>query len=103
MEFLNPYMSIALKIQELQTWVLVHSFLYYELNTNIVSDKMYDANAKQLWNMMQLNPEEALKSPYQKVFEDYMPDTGFDLYSRLNREQKKYIKKKARIALMVCR
>ena len=31
-----------------------------------------------------------------------MPDTGFDLYSRLNKEQKKYIKKKARIALMVC-
>ena len=103
MEFSNPYMSVSLKIQELQIWVLVHSFLYYELNTNIVNDKTYDANAKQLYLMMQLNEEEALKSPYRKVFEGYMPDTGFDLYSKLDKEQKKYIKYKARAALTACK
>lgn len=103
MRFENPYMSMFMKICDLQVWVLVHSYLYYECDVNIVEDKVYDDNMKQLNVMMKLNPEDAEKSPYMYVFRDFTPDTGFDLWHKLSKADKEYVRKKSRQAINVCK
>ena len=35
-------------IDFLQRFIIVHSYIYYELDNNIISDKRYDEKAKEL-------------------------------------------------------
>jgi hypothetical protein len=108
MKFRKPF-SVIEKIQLLQRWILVQSFAYYELNENIASDFKYDANAKQLVELMKNHPEEANRSKYSEYFHDYCPEdddahytSGFDLLDRvrkLNSELYRYIHIDAAMAL----
>lgn len=91
MKFMNPYWSNKLKIAQLQRWVLVHSILYYEMSTSIVSDKAFDANAQQLVQMQNEFPDDAKATQYWYVFNDFDGSTGFDLPGRLKRKDKKYL------------
>lgn len=91
MNFKNPYWSNKLKISTLQRWVIVHSIIYYNLNSSVVSDKMFDANAKQLVDMQKAFPKDAENSSYWYVFYDFDGTTGFDLPDRLNKDDKSYL------------
>ena len=95
MKFYNPYWSDRLKISTLQRWILVQSYLYYELDCSFVSDKYYDSNAYQLVEMQKDNKEAAKESQYWYVFNDFDGTTGFDLYSRLTAKDKARIKQVA--------
>jgi predicted transcriptional regulator len=88
MKFGNPYWSIKLKISTLQRWILVNSILYYELGENIVEDRVFDNNARQLEAMQKEYLEEAKKSQYWYAFYDFDANTGFHLYSRLTDKDK---------------
>lgn len=92
MEFKNPYEPEYVKISTLQRWILVHSFLYYEMDSSLVSDETFDGNAKQLV-LMQKNKVEAMKSEYWYVFFDFEGNTGFDLIGRLNKNDREYLYK----------
>jgi hypothetical protein len=48
MKFMNPYFSVKQRIETLERWILVHSYLYYELDKSIVDDRKFDKNALQL-------------------------------------------------------
>lgn len=92
----NYPFTIVEKIQLLQRWILVQSFAYYELNENIASDFQYDANARQLVELMREYPDEAAQSKYHLYFHDYCPATedahftsGFDLVERLRKKDEK--------------
>lgn len=91
MRFNNPYWSNKLKISALQRWIIVHSILYYELNRSVVTDKVFDANAKQLVQMQEDFPDEAEEADYWYVFHDFDGTTGFDLYHRLDKHDKEYL------------
>ena len=52
MNWNNPYFTTLEKINLLCRWVTVHSIIYYERDTNIVSDKLFDNNCKQLKKMI---------------------------------------------------
>lgn len=91
MRFSNPYMSKALMIGTLQRHILVHSFLYYEMDTSVISDVEFDDISRQLVKMQNKFPEEAKRSQYWYVFSDFDGSTGFDLYHRLNKEDKRRI------------
>ena len=93
MKFANPYWSPRTRISMLQRWLIVHSILYYELDNSVVSDKMFDSNAKQLVAMQYDYPEDAQESQYYYVFYDFDGSTGFDLFDRLTDEDKEYLKK----------
>ena len=80
MNFSNPYMGIAQKISTLQRWILVHSYLYYELDSPVVEDEVFDNNCRQLLRGMQKYPEETTR--YSKIFEEFDGSTGFDLYRK---------------------
>lgn len=92
MKFHKPF-SIVEKIQLLQRSILVQSFAYYELNSNILSDFQYDNNAMQLIELMKKYPDEAERSKYREYFQDYCPEdenahytSGFDLLERVRKD-----------------
>jgi len=64
-------------INRRQRQILVHSFLYYQLSENIISDQTFDAWSKELASLM--TSEEAKLSVYYKDFADFEGSTGFYL------------------------
>ena len=99
MDFKNPYWSNKLKISALQRWIIVHSILYYELDSSIVPDKQFDRNAYQLVDLQKEHPTEAQASQYWYVFHDFDGTTGFDIYDRLTKSDKDYLTKIAKHVL----
>ncbi len=94
MQFNNPYWSTTQKIELLQKWILVHSYIYYELNDSVVSDCMYDDNVKQLLKLME-NKQAAKASRFYKYFKEYDGSTGFHLYSSLGPALKRSVEMQA--------
>ena len=91
MKFNNPYWSEKTKMSALQRWLIVHSILYYVMDTNVVSDKVFDDNARQLVVMQTKYPDIAKQTEYWYVFDGFDGNTGFDLYYGLNKEDKEYL------------
>ena len=87
------YWTDALFISFLQRTILIHSYLYYEKDTNIWSDKQFDAVAKQLVREQQYHTEAWIrnKTDYGYCFYDFDGTTGFDLWCRLEEEDQKMI------------
>lgn len=87
------YWTMRERIEFLQRTVLIHSYLYYEQNTNLISDNSYDELAKQL---VELQKGVCLyilqETNYYYVFYDFDGTTGFDLWHRLKQDDKDYIK-----------
>lgn len=86
------YWSDNIKVSYLQRRVIIYSIMYYELNSSVVTDAQYDSISKQLIKMMQeVSQEELEKSDYWYCMSDFDGSTGFDLYSRLNKKDRKYL------------
>lgn len=66
-------------INRRQRQILVHSFLYYQLNENIISDYTFDMWAKELAELMKNHHDLAKKSVYYEAFKEFEGSTGFDL------------------------
>lgn len=95
MEFNNPYAGPIYKMELLQRWILVHSYIYYELNDSIVSDEMYDSNCKQLYDLMKQNKSKLKETRYCKQFRGFDGSTGFDLIKKCDGELKSIIEQSA--------
>lgn len=94
MKFHEPFTPTE-KIQLLQRSILVNSFAYYELDSNILSDFQYDDNAKQLAELKEQYPDEFRRSRYYPYFYDYCSDvdgtvntSGFDLLRKIEKADK---------------
>lgn len=103
MNFRNPYLSEVEKINLLQRWILVHSFLYYELDDSIVKDRMFDMDCQQLVKLVEFmkkkgKTKELKRTRFWYAFNDFDGSTGFHLYKRLNEEDKVFIHNQAMIA-----
>lgn len=86
-------LSMQDRINFLQRYIIVHSYIYYELDNNIISDREYDARAKELVGYKKDYPELWRTSEYFKQFgDDYTGATGFNLYHELNEYQQGIIK-----------
>jgi hypothetical protein len=83
MIFNNPYWNAKTKISLLQRWILVHSFIYYELNKNIVSDYMYDMNSKQLVELQNKYPKAFMESRYFYAMNNFDGSSGFGFVDKL--------------------
>lgn len=59
--------------------ILVHSFLYYQMNENIISDHTFDAWSSELVELKEKHPEEFSQTVYAKEFADFDGSSGFDL------------------------
>lgn len=79
-------------IDNLQRKIMLHSYIYYELDDCVISDHDYDNLGHQLVRYKEEYPDLWKKSKYYKQFGDeYNGSTGFDLYSKLEPEQKTII------------
>lgn len=80
-------------INWLQRYIIVHSYIYYEKDANVISDREYDAKSKELTRLKEENPDLWVNSEYYEQFgDDYNGSTGFTLYHDLNDRQKDIIK-----------
>lgn len=101
MKFCNPYTLPLEAIESIQNWLLVHSIIYYELDSNLVSDRVYDGNCKQLVKLKNKYPDEFKESKLNYVYYDFDGTTGFDLRGRLTKKDRKIFVKRAKKALFM--
>ncbi|MDK7480953.1 hypothetical protein OWP19_23590 [Bacillus cereus] len=59
--------------------LLVHSFIYYQMNQSIIADYTFDLWSKELVELQQRHPEEANQAVYAKEFVEFDGASGFDL------------------------
>lgn len=79
----------------------MHSYLYYEADKSVISDKDYDTKARELVSYKNAYPELWKNSEYYKQFGDqYNGATGFTLYQDLNGKQQEIIRAIARSILL---
>lgn len=72
------------RIELLQRWILVQSFVYYILNENIVPDYEYDKNVLELFALRESDPNAWRNSQYYLYFREYEPGctSGFELLGK---------------------
>lgn len=68
--------TIEEKIQQRRLQVLVHSYIYYELNDSIVSDDTWIRWARELVQLQQDNPKIASTVIYADQFKGFDGSTG---------------------------
>lgn len=74
--FSGDELNIAELIQQRRYQLLVHSCLYYEFDTNIVSDKKWDAWAKELVKLQSDYSQISEKIEWYEAFKDWDGSTG---------------------------
>ena len=82
----DPKFTPKEQIELLQRWVCVHSYLYYEMDTNAVSDHVYNANTQQWLELKRSHPDAYRQSRYYAFFDDFESGTGFDLMYRIKQD-----------------
>jgi hypothetical protein len=82
----------------LQRKIILHSIIYYELNENIISDQQFDKMCRSLLKGIQYT-KDYKRSDYFYVFYDFDGTTGFNLYHRLEDDDKEYLMNLAKYIL----
>ena len=87
-------------INFLQRGIIVHSYLYYELDSSIISDQAFDKKSRELVALKNAYPDLWKTSEYYHIFGDeYTGATGFHLYYGLTKMQQEKIRSIANILL----
>ena len=76
--------SISDLIKRRRRQILVHSFIYYELNQNIISDTQWSEWALELEKLQSEYPDIAAKVEYADVFKEFDHSTGANLRDAYN-------------------
>lgn len=99
-------MSIADKIKQRRLQIIVHSYIYYAMDDNIVSDEIWSRWAHELVQLHKDYPEIAKTVIYHNEFKDFDGSTGFQFIKipwakqkaeyllRLHSKQKQPVKKR---------
>lgn len=74
--FSGEELKIAEKIQRRRYQMLVHSYIYYEMNENIISDSQWSSWAMELVDLQSKYPDIAEKVIYAKDFADWDGSSG---------------------------
>lgn len=82
--------DLKTQIDFLQRKIAINAIIYYEYNTNLMSDKDYDELSKQLVQL-QSQSSDIMSTQYGYCFYDFDGTTGFDIFSRLNQQDKNYL------------
>lgn len=71
--------NIACKIQQRRLQILVHSYIYYQLDDNIIDDNTWSKWSKELVILQQTYPQIAKTVVYDEAFSDFDASTGYNL------------------------
>ena len=63
--------------------LLVHSYLYYEKDTNLIDDHTWSGWAEQLVTFQKDYPDLSKQAPYYEDFLDFDGSTGYNLPYRM--------------------
>jgi NAD-dependent DNA ligase len=63
--------------------VIVHSYIYYRKNENIIDDHTFDMWSKELVELQEKYPDIAAECVYAEYFKDFDGSSGFDLPTHL--------------------
>lgn len=74
--FIGEDLRIAELIQQRRYQMLIHSCIYYELDRNLISDKQWDAWAKELVKLQTEYPEISKQVRWYEYFNDWDGTTG---------------------------
>lgn len=74
--FTGDELKIAEKIQQRRYQLLIHSCIYYELNTNMVSDAKWNNWANELRELQNQYPEISRRVELYEYFKDWDASTG---------------------------
>lgn len=86
------YWSDVTKISYLQRRIIVYSIMYYENDESCVSDAYYDSISRQLVELQKsCSIADFKKSKYYYAMHDFDGSTGFDIPSRLTKEDREYL------------
>lgn len=99
MKFNCPYWKPKSKIELLQRWILVHSYIYYNLNKSIVSDEMFDKNSLQLYKLKLRYKQEYKQTKYYYAMKEYDGSSGFGIFEKLNHDHQMLVSKDTRMCL----
>lgn len=92
-KFGNPYMHIGEKISVIQRLIILHSYIYYELDDSAITDREYDKLCNRyLEIVLKVSRDTLSKTDYYDVMVDFDGSTGFDLYGKLTDKQQAIIK-----------
>ena len=84
--------TIAERIQQRRLQMLIHSYLYYELDTNIITDEQWSKWARELASLQNTYPEIAEVVYYADLFKDWDGSTGAHLiYNEPTIRKAKYL------------
>lgn len=82
--------SLKDKIEFLQRKIILNSIVYYEFDTNFLSDRYYDSISRQLVELCR-EYGDISDTQYGYAMGDFDGTTGFDLVSRLTEEDREYL------------
>lgn len=74
--FSGEELKIAEKIQQRRLQMLVHSYIYYRMDDNIVTDHQWSAWAVELAELQNKYPDIEKQVPFRKGFEDWDGSSG---------------------------
>lgn len=74
--FTGDELEIAERIQQRRYQLLVHSCIYYHLNTSSITDHKWDEWAKELCNLQSQYPQISEKVELYEYFKDWDGSTG---------------------------
>lgn len=73
--------EILSKMNQRERQILVHSYLYYEMNENLIEDYQYDNFAKELAKLIRDYPKIFKKSVYYSIFKGFGQDGCYSGYN----------------------
>lgn len=77
--------KISELIKRRRRQILVHSFIYYELNQNIISDAQWSAWAQELEDLQSKYPDISDKTEFASDFKGFDHSTGANLRDAYNK------------------
>lgn len=78
----NPYLNLTQRIALYERWLLIHSYLYYELNEPMKTDFEFDCVKKEL---LRLRKKQKNKTRYSSAFDEEWNGSCFELFSKCSK------------------
>ena len=75
-QYTDEELPIASKIQQRRLQMLIHSKLYYDMNSNLIPDRQFDMWGMELVKLQREHPNIAKRICYAEAFKDWDASTG---------------------------
>ena len=77
---ININSKILEKINRRRRQILVHSYIYYKEDNNLIDDFTFDRWCKELFELQTNHKREAEKAEFQEAFKEWNGFSGYDLF-----------------------